>query len=173
MLGEAEHCLEAGMDDYITKPVELKTLNKVLSLRLRGGKTLRNKSDTKLIETSQMNSIEKANFSKLIDYDHLSAVIGSDNVEMQKAVLSMFWDNIVRDIEKLEVAIKEANLELVRNLAHGAKGAATSSGVLSLGVLFKRLEENYVNATKVDSLMREIKQLIKQVESQLMQENII
>lgn len=172
MLGEAEHCLEAGMDDYITKPVELKTLNRVLSLRLRG-KTLRNKSDTKLIETSHMNSIEKANFSKLIDYDHLSAVIGSDNVEMQKAVLSMFWDNIVRDIEKLEVAIKEANLELVRNLAHGAKGAATSSGVLSLGVLFKRLEENYVNATKVDSLMREIKQLIKQVESQLMQENII
>ncbi|NNN80575.1 PAS domain S-box protein [Vibrio sp. 11-4(1)] len=172
MLGEAEHCLEAGMDDYITKPVELRTLKKVLWLRLRG-KDLRQKVDRKPIDISHMNVSEDTDSRGLIDYHHLSAVIGSDNEEVQRAVLSMFWANIVTDIEKLEAAIQEANFEQVRSLAHGAKGAATSSGVLALGDLFKSLEENYIDVSKTSALVRDIKQLIKQVEIQLMQENII
>lgn len=38
MQGDREHCLEAGMDDYISKPVELDKLEKVIARWVQGKK---------------------------------------------------------------------------------------------------------------------------------------
>lgn len=174
LLGESEHCLEAGMDDYIAKPVELSTLRKVLSLRLRG-RSLRGKGSGDVAEAAAISSdlSEEPSLKELIDYQHLSEVIGSQDKEMQKAVLSMFWENITQDLEKLELAIQQGNFEQVRSLAHGAKGAATSSGALVLGEQFRCMEKQYADIEQTSSLMKDIKSLIKQIQIQLMRENVI
>ncbi|NOJ26265.1 PAS domain S-box protein [Vibrio coralliilyticus] len=166
LVGEAEHCLEAGMDDYIAKPVELHTLNKVLSLRLRG-KELRTAPPTE--EGSGLSKPHSAH----INYEHLANVIGSDDREMQRAVLSMFWQSVSQDIVKLERAIEDDVFEEVRSLSHGAKGAATSSGATALGEAFRQIEKEYTQKDTTLKLLSAVKKEMTHIEHELKSENII
>ena len=175
LVGEAEHCLESGMDDYIAKPVELSTLKKVLSLRLRG-KALRDKKNiNEHSSTDQFNdlTVEITHDSNLIDYQHLSSVIGSEDKEMQRAVLSMYWDSVTNDFEKIKIAVQKNRPEDIRSLAHGAKGSASSSGVLKLGELFRNLENQHSDSNYTSKKVVEIQAMMKLVETQLKAEKII
>ncbi|MDC5853614.1 PAS domain S-box protein [Vibrio europaeus] len=170
LVGEAEHCLEAGMDDYISKPVELQTLNKVLSLRLRGKELRPNPAKR---EKNGHQDHANAPQSDHIDYTHLSNVIGSDDRDMQRAVLSMFWESVSQDVVKLERAIEQEALDEIRSLSHGAKGASTSSGAMILGELFRQIEKSYTQNEETRRLLMDVKQEMKQIEALLKHENII
>ncbi|MDA0129269.1 PAS domain S-box protein [Vibrio sp. MarTm2] len=171
LVGEAEHCLEAGMDDYISKPVEIAKLNKVLSLRLRG-RALRDKQQSG-DDTLSSSFAESNADTALIDYDHLANVIGSEDMEMKRAVLSMFWNSVSQDVIKLEEAIEANELDEVRSLAHGAKGASTSSGAKKLGGLFREIEKGYNKREDARELLVEVKTMMEEIEAQLKADNII
>ncbi|AOT08153.1 PAS domain S-box protein [Pseudoalteromonas luteoviolacea] len=168
LVGEAEHCLEAGMDDYIAKPVELKTLRNTLALRLRG-MALRQEAT----EEPEINEIISSEPCKLIDYEHLWNVIGCNDEEMTRAVLSMFWESVSKDIETIKEAVATNNLDNVKSLAHGAKGAAASSGALGLSELLKSIEKNSNDLKYLESTLVDVHEMMGELEQQLVKENII
>ncbi|WP_462172171.1 PAS domain S-box protein [Pseudoalteromonas xiamenensis] len=166
VVGEAERCLAAGMDDYITKPVELATLQKVLALRLKGKQIRSTSSGTKSDNKDVVQD-------ELIDFGHLKNIIGTDDLDMTRAVLAMFWESVSEDMVKLEDALKQQNIDKVRSLAHGAKGSAASSGAIKLSVLLKEIESNHSNLDVAKARFEETQQMMFSIKQKLINEQII
>ncbi|SIN90773.1 PAS domain S-box protein [Salinivibrio sp. ES.052] len=167
LVGEADHCLQSGMDDYISKPVELETLKRVLALRLRG-RALR-QGESVLTESSDDNACRES----LIDESQLEKVIGSSDQDMKRAILSMFWDSVSADVSALEQAIVSANYDKMRAIAHGAKGASASSGAIRLSELFRVIEKNSHDTEQVKAVFTEISAMMTAIETDLREEQII
>ncbi|OOF30394.1 PAS domain S-box protein [Salinivibrio proteolyticus] len=169
LVGEADHCLRAGMDDYIAKPVELETLKRVLALRLRG-RSLR--IDTMKPSIGQSNRGMEDSTS-LIDDIQLEKIIGSDDNEMKRAVLSMFWQSLSADMQELEQAVNDQDEDKVKSLAHGARGAATSGGAMALSQLFRNIEKNSADIKHVKKVFTELRAMVSALETELRKDRII
>lgn len=169
LVGEADHCLQAGMDDYISKPVELETLKRVLALRLRG-RALRHGAATIPLSTQAQ---ENSKIAPLIDSEQLEKIIGSDDAEMKRAVLSMFWDSVTADMHEMEQAVIDEDSSKIKSLAHGAKGAAASSGAMRLSELFRAIEKNSTDIDHVKTVFTELSAMMTAIETDLREDQII
>ncbi|MGF1769937.1 ATP-binding protein [Enterovibrio makurazakiensis] len=171
LVGEEENCEQAGMDDYIAKPVELEKLRAVLAENIRNHPMRTFASHENLPPRS---SIPETNVeAELIDFEHLQNVIGTGDKKMIDAVLSIFWESLMSDLVLLENAISEKDTEQIGVLAHGIKGSAASSGALPLSVCFQEMEACKADVIKVNQLLASVKGMIAGIEEVLLQETNI
>ncbi len=120
LLGDKEKCLEAGMDDYLSKPVVADKLVHMLDSWLK----------IKLPEEIKDEKNGPKN-SGLFDFDHLKNMSLGD-MEFQKDLLSSFLEDISERYKKLEEFIKANKIKEVINEAHTIKGASYSVGATGI-----------------------------------------
>ncbi|WP_211254226.1 hybrid sensor histidine kinase/response regulator [Enterovibrio calviensis] len=187
LLGEADSCKQAGMDDYITKPVELKKLRTVLATNIRNSgvnavaaNAVAATAETDLFTEPSVNDSSSTPplpiapiETNLIDFEHLRGVIGTDDKKMIEAVLSIFWESLMSDLALLDKAVADKNDEQIGVLAHGIKGSAASSGALSLSECFKEMEACKSDLARVTSILAEVKVMIGGIETVLIKETDI
>ncbi|WP_342609955.1 PAS domain S-box protein [Vibrio tritonius] len=186
MAGEAERCLAQGMDDYISKPVELKVLRKVLNqqvMRLKEVKaddtlstTLFSLEDDHIasdIKAPVVASVEHDSLAIPVDYTALTQVIGSDDQELIDAILLMFWDNLLIERELLEQALADQNQEKIRRIAHGCKGAAASSCVAGMSQLFAFIEKQPDSFQEIVGWLKQLDEQMSQLELHLKGKGVI
>lgn len=124
MEGDPEKCLEAGMDDYISKPLTAKTLAAMLSKWLprnhEGSANM--KSDEPLSQSS--GSPPQAPF-----FDRrvlLECLMGDE--ALAATILDGFLDDIPRQIDALKVFLKAEDAPNVKRQAHIIQGASANVG---------------------------------------------
>jgi two-component system sensor histidine kinase/response regulator len=134
MQKDRERCLQAGMDDYVCKPIEPQELLNVINkwTRLRGRE--RN------LSTSISQPVHSAG-AKDIPIDLESVLSRFDNdkgflIEM----LVEFLDHAPKQLERLAEAIERSDAKAVETEAHSIKGAASNLGVTSLAAEALQLE---------------------------------
>jgi len=125
--GEAERCLEAGMDDYVTKPLTLERLREALARWVIG------------------------NGASAIDRSVVEAMFAG-NAEAVRRVLARFRDAGAHLVAEIAAARREPR-KLVE-LAHKLKGAARAAGAMALGDLAAALEKSAA-AADLDALQLE------------------
>lgn len=123
--GEAKHCREAGMDDYLTKPVQLAHLKATLERWLHDSS-----------EPPPAADVGDAP----IDIRVLVALVGSDPVIIDD-ILSDFHATAARAAEEIHAAVLSGRHHGTEAAAHKLKSAARAVGALPLGELCARLEE--------------------------------
>ncbi len=132
-------CLAAGMDDFISKPVQLQDLQRALnkSLGLEPGKG--NVGDTLLLDEKQLDQLR---------------VNGQD--DMLREIVSLYLTETSRQIESLE---SEPDVDTVASIAHQLKGSSANLGARQLADAFSRLEETAKagNLDQASGLMGEIR----------------
>jgi len=130
--GEAERCLEAGMDDYLSKPVVLHQLAAKLDqwLPLRGASE----------QASDAPQPEPGPTCAVLDRGRLALVVG-DDPRRQEEALGKFREFIREDVAALERTLAEGDPEAVAHAAHRIKGAARTFGAEELGLIAERFED--------------------------------
>ncbi|HEY9775362.1 MAG TPA: response regulator [Planktothrix sp.] len=127
--GSKEQCLSAGMDDYISKPIDPRQLEEMLVKWLPAP-----------VEAPPSNgsTIEVSEQHPSIDLDALSRKYGGKNVDR---LIQAFLRDAPRQIEDLQVLIKEQNMPEVMSTAHGLKGISGTVQARAINQTCKDIEE--------------------------------
>ena len=153
MKEDREKCISSGMDDYISKPIEMGKFFEVIE-RLVSGKG-RSKTDSE--------ELPQRNEPAPIDSGAALTRCGGDRGLLDE-LIHEFMSYIPEQFEKLHKAVKSNNLQVVEGIAHTIKGSA---GVLSMNSIaeasFKlekmAREENMEGAKKAEGVKKAVKQL--------------
>jgi len=115
--GYKEKCLEAGMNDFISKPVSADALVSKINSLLGSGTTQVN--DKIPLETTEENP--------LFDFQLLRKMSLGETA-FQSDLLNTFFDDTAARIKKLESYIGEQDFNMISKEAHTIKGAGNSVG---------------------------------------------
>lgn len=155
MLADREKCLAAGMDDYLSKPLEQEELAKVIQ-RWSESQTENGASSkqpevipaTEQVEKSSpvTNGLRAGNANALtdssppLDLERLER-ISRGKVSVQQRLLQIFLEATPKDLAALELAISDRDSTRVRHYAHRIKGSAANLGAVAMSAIAGELEE--------------------------------
>ena len=136
MRGERDRCLAAGMDDYLTKPLRLKTLENTLRLWLDWNPPsppiLREKRTSGL--SGQIPPLDPERIEILLDLGERSG----RNVLTE--VSRIFLDQAPNQKSQIREALKRKSFPQIAQIAHTWRGSAGNIGAIRLQYLLKQLE---------------------------------
>jgi Amt family ammonium transporter len=131
--GDRERCLAAGMDDYLTKPLNLRKLMQAIE-QWAPPATPGPQDST---DDAAGNPAPAAQPS--IDYDDVLARCGGDRA-MLEALVDKFRESSLKLLELLVEAAKAGNAQATARLAHSMKGTAANLSALTLTRVASQLE---------------------------------
>ncbi|MDQ3270665.1 MAG: response regulator, partial [Pseudomonadota bacterium] len=131
--GEAAVCLEAGMDDYITKPVELKDLLAMLQrwLPLPATSIPQPNPEAPAAMPQEARLAHGATPVSPIDH-HALAEMTSGNTELEHAIFAEFQRASEGDMARLSEALSSRGLTATKSVVHLLKGASAMIGAVAL-----------------------------------------
>jgi signal transduction histidine kinase/CheY-like chemotaxis protein len=119
-----DRCMDAGMDDYLTKPAELVTLRAKLKQWLGIDAPLKGAPGAKAARAPGANPIDRARIEQLAG--------GPQGIA---EVLAQLESGVRADIAALQVALESANGAALRRAAHRVRGSALTIGAVRLATL--------------------------------------
>ena len=142
--GDREMCLEAGMDDYLTKPITCQSLTEML---LRWLPIPQARAAVRPLPETSRNSIGSASIQGPFDEELLLNQCFGD-VELAVELLNMFELRGEQSLHDMRAAVRNDDRVAVFQLSHGVKGVAANlcAGTLSrsAGTLERRSSDETV-----------------------------
>jgi DNA-binding response OmpR family regulator len=168
MHGDRENCLAAGMDDYITKPINPQILHQALKRWLPNLKNIA--LDVALTKsTASYNAANAANAVEPVEPINMPRLkeIFADDIEMKKKFLKLFIDTTTPLLSNIKIALDEANHDAVRRLGHEIKGSAGNFGLSELQYLGATLEKNSTDTVQAKALLGAMPEAMQRVQQYL------
>ncbi|MFZ1547403.1 MAG: ATP-binding protein, partial [Candidatus Nitrotoga sp.] len=137
-------CFDAGMDDFITKPIKFQLLLTTLAKWLvqRSDRVVPVPAATSFQEVATMAEIEVTDASdpSIIDLSILSNILGSHPDKIRKYVM-LFLDLTQKALVEIDTALAHGDLVTVSALGHRTKSSARTVGAMRFGELCMALEQ--------------------------------
>lgn len=135
MTGERERCLDAGMDDYLSKPIDPEKLNSALLGWIKP-KNLSNTVNKQNNDKIPAENIARENSCLTKDLPGINMVSGlkrvAGNFKLYKKLLSEFCEDYSNTADQLAAAIKDQDFKTARQILHTIKGTAGNMGAADL-----------------------------------------
>jgi len=119
LAGEKEKCLAAGMDDYISKPLNEEELYKLI-IRYAQGKL--------------------PNDTPVIDLEYLKMLSKGDEV-FEKNMIRSFSIQMPEELDRLKCSIRDRDYEQIGSIAHNMKSTLSFMGLNQLTPLLQQIEQ--------------------------------
>jgi signal transduction histidine kinase/HPt (histidine-containing phosphotransfer) domain-containing protein/ActR/RegA family two-component response regulator len=162
MSGDRERYLEAGMDEYLSKPINEASFRSILQkfgllVSASGGETTRNA----VIPSDADNQTSPPVFDP-----QMGVKLAFGNRQTWRTVLGMLYDDLPEYSAGLIAAATSGDMEKLRQTAHKLAGASSYCGTPALHHQAKKVENLAKNgdmnltAEAVDALLQQIERLL-------------
>ena len=156
MAGDRQKCLDAGMDDYLSKPVDRLQLEDTLKRWLQRGALARRSAPTRapagvaaartlaepsIPTTAPLQSLDAkpAPLTPVIDSEVLAELRQVMGAEF-KSLVQMFITDAAKYIRQLEEAATESDLTRMIGPAHTLKSSSANLGAMAVSAAAKHIE---------------------------------
>jgi two-component system, sensor histidine kinase and response regulator len=126
--GDREKCLEAGMDEYISKPVRSQALAQIIEKIF---------ADESPNQKTASAPVQEA--SPPVDLKRLYRIFDNDAEEVIK-IINTYLTQMSENLEKLDKAIRAGNAGAVSLIAHNCAGTSAICGILTVVEPLRELE---------------------------------
>jgi len=143
--GDREACIEAGMDDYLSKPVEPARLGAIIERwlpRLDQHKTGKDEDLDELEVVEPVKKSGKKSRQARISLFDRAALLdrAMDDEALVKELITIFLTDTPKQIEDLASAIQNDDLQQAVRIAHRIRGAAANMSTEELRELVNKAE---------------------------------
>lgn len=163
--GDREKCLAAGMDDYLSKPVNINAISDMLEKWLP---SKANRIIKKVVTDakSEAEALTSARMS-IIDMERIQAIFGDDKAQAQE-FMKIFIESTADLLKDIKIATTKKNVEESKELFHRLKGSAGNSGVMQIHSLCVVAEENVKKGAwdAVESGLKSINNTFKKMKAE-------
>ncbi|MEB3828145.1 PAS domain S-box protein [Phormidium sp. CCY1219] len=182
--GDREKCLATGMDDYISKPIELDRLAELLqrwSDRIVGKNAPTEESDGREGDGDRpMDAPDRpaaqspASEDEVpVDLNRLHHIARGDT-EFARELLETFYEDARVYVEEMKTAIATENCQMLAHRAHQLKGASATVAILTMPDLAKQLEHQGKNNCLHGGmeLVQQLEGILQRLQAFLAEENL-
>jgi CheY-like chemotaxis protein/HPt (histidine-containing phosphotransfer) domain-containing protein len=134
MRGDRERAIEAGMDDYVSKPVSRKELGAVLGRWISGTPAYR-------VPGAEEDGLHADDPLDRQVISGLRSLQKEDETDIVAELAGMFLEDARPRLSALEEAILENDAPTVERLAHTLKGSSANMGARGMSAICARLED--------------------------------
>ena len=132
MAGERERCIEAGMDDYISKPVDINVLKKVVQHWLG--------CSNRSVELGYEAIAASAVGSNDLNIARLAALVGG-NVGQQREIVNNFFETLPGTLREIHAAWDMHDADKLVFWAHRFKSSSAAVGADGLAQMCQAIED--------------------------------
>jgi PAS domain S-box-containing protein len=164
--GDNQKCLDAGMNDYLSKPFEESQLLNIVSRWV--GKTI-----PKKVKIEEVITI-KTNDMPLYDLTQLNT-LARGNKEFIGKMIALFIEQVPASVKEIQEAYEQKDFEKVKKTAHRIKPSIDTMGIESLKEEIREIEQSaeaYQTSPQLELLIKNLEKIITEVVSKLREEGI-
>jgi PAS domain S-box-containing protein len=142
---DRQRCIEAGMDDFLAKPIDIRKLTATLGRWLPAGHS----EPAPVVPAGQAVASTQDNGLPIFDEKTLLSQLGGDR-ELAKAVILSATGDIPGYFDQLEQAIAAGNWTLAERQTHTMKGLLAQIGGMKLARRMKEIDDHLKGGAKID-----------------------
>jgi len=140
MMGDREKCLAAGMDDYITKPIQSGDLQRVLEQWSPPWSPQSPPKPPRPAKKIAAKSLTSAQETLLpIDKKRLLDAVG-DGDQIPSEFIEFYRNQMSEELNRLRIAIRSRSTDEVIQIAHGCAGMNANCGMIAVVAPLRELE---------------------------------
>ncbi len=145
MMGDRERCIEAGMDDYVSKPIQPKEL----------ANAIRRILDAPALVGQATKPVQDEKKPAVFNREALLQRLDGDEAFVSQ-ITGLFLEHASGQVERLRQAVAEGNPTMVKLHAHSLKGAAANVEAMAMKEVAFEIEQNAADVRGIAPLIEKL-----------------